>query len=121
MANPFFNTNDYSNEQFLIDDLVRESIDIYGIDVDYLPATYENVDELYVEDDLRTYSEHTTMSMYIRDIEGFQGEGDFLGRFGVEIRDTMTFLKQIIQFRGCRSRTPSISTRLPRSSPTEIS
>jgi hypothetical protein len=90
VANLFFNNFDSSGEQFLIDDLVRESIDIYGIDVDYLPAFFETVDELYLEDDLKKFNEHATVSMYIRDIEGFQGEGDFLGRFGVEIRDTMT-------------------------------
>lgn len=92
MSNIFFNTNEYSNEQFLIDDLVREAIDIYGIDCEYLPATYETVDELYVEDDLRKFEEHATVCMYIRDIEGFQGEGDFLGKFGVEIRDSMTLV-----------------------------
>jgi hypothetical protein len=28
--------------------------------------------------------------MYIKNIEGFEGEGDFLGRFGLEIRDQVT-------------------------------
>ena len=29
--------------------------------------------------------------MYIKNVEGFEGEGDFLSRFGLEIRDQITF------------------------------
>ena len=31
------------------------------------------------------------MEMYIKNVEGFEGEGDFLSRFNLEIRDQITF------------------------------
>jgi hypothetical protein len=29
--------------------------------------------------------------MYVKNVDGFEGEGDFLGKFGLEIRDRITF------------------------------
>ena len=29
--------------------------------------------------------------MYIKNVEGFEGEGDFLSRFGLQVRDSITF------------------------------
>jgi len=86
----FFNNFLSSQEQDLIEDLIIESINIYGIDAYYLPKTYGDYDFLYGEDDLGTFKEFYTVPMYINTVEGFGGEGDFLSKFGVEQRDTMT-------------------------------
>ena len=86
----FFNNFQSSQEQDLIEDLIIESINIYGIDAYYLPKTYGVYDFLYGEDDLGTFKEFYTVPMYINTVEGFGGEGDFLSKFGVEQRDTMT-------------------------------
>ena len=88
--NVFFNNFANSQEQKLIEDLTIESIGIYGIEAYYLPKTYYDYDNLYGESDLGTYSDHYTVPMYINNVEGFGGEGDFLSKFGVEQRDTMT-------------------------------
>jgi hypothetical protein len=88
--NVFFNNFAQSQEQKLIEDLVIESIGIYGVEALYLPKTYGDYDYLYGEDDLGTISDHYTVPMYINTVEGFGGEGDFLSKFGVEQRDTMT-------------------------------
>ena len=86
----FFNNFQSSQEQDLIEDLIIESINIYGIDAYYLPKTYGDYDFLYGEDDLGTFKEFYTVPMYINTVEGFGGDGDFLSKFGVEQRDTMT-------------------------------
>lgn len=86
----FFNNFQSSQEQDLIEDLIIESINIYGIDAYYLPKTYGDYDFLYGEDDLGTFKEFYTVPMYINTVEGFGGEGDFLSKFGVEQRDAMT-------------------------------
>ena len=86
----FFNNFESSQEQDLIEDLIIESISIYGIEAYYLPKTYGDYDYLYGEDDLGTFKEFYTVPMYINTVEGFGGEGDFLSKFGVEQRDTMT-------------------------------
>lgn len=88
--NVFFNNFANSQEQKLIEDLTIESIGIYGVEAYYLNKTYGDYDYLYGEDDLGTFADYYTVPMYINNVEGFGGEGDFLSKFGVEQRDTMT-------------------------------
>jgi len=77
-------------EQYLIEDLVIESIKIHGHDIYYLTRTAGAVDDILNEDDLSEYKRADFLEMYIKNIDGFEGEGDFLSRFGLEIRDEMT-------------------------------
>ena len=74
-------------EQTLIDDLVVESIKIYGIDTMYLPRTIGAKDDILNEDDLPTYNDAYEVEMYVKKVDGFEGEGDFLSKFGLQIRD----------------------------------
>ena len=78
-------------EQNLIEDLIIESIRIYGHDVWYISRTLGAKDELLNEDDLSIFKHAYSMEMYIKNVEGFEGEGDFLSRFGLQIRDSITF------------------------------
>jgi len=86
----YFNHTTNTAEQRLIEDLVTESIKIYGIEVGYLGKTIVAKDELYTEDEEAKFEEVTDVVMYIKSADGFQGEGDFLSKFGLEIRDQMT-------------------------------
>lgn len=90
-TNVFFNNYSYSNEQTLIDDLVIESIRMYGIDTFYLARSLQAVDNILNEDDLSIFDTAYEMEMYVKSVDGFQGEGDFLSRFGLQIRDQVTF------------------------------
>ena len=91
MARNFYFSNfENSMEQDLIEDLVIESIRIYGIDTWYMPRTFVAKDELLNEDDLSTFNDAYMIEMYIRNVDGFEGEGDFLSKFGLQIRDSMT-------------------------------
>lgn len=87
----FFNNFFSSQEQQLIENLIIESISIYGMDVYYLPRTLTNKDEIYGEDNLSKYKSAYLVDMYIKDVMGFRGEGDFLSKFNLQIRDQMTF------------------------------
>ena len=91
-TNVYFNNFNFSREQDLIEDLILETIKIYGHDVKYIPRTLVREDELYGEDVLSTFDESVELEMYIKDVEGFGGEGDFLSRFNLEIRDQITFV-----------------------------
>jgi hypothetical protein len=77
-------------EQSLIEDLVIESIRIYGIDVWYLPRTIVAKDDLLNEDDLSAFNQAYLVEMYVKSVDGFEGEGDFLSKFGLQIRDSVT-------------------------------
>lgn len=68
-----------------------ESIKIYGNDTYYLPYTDDTLDTIYGEDKTRYYNGSVMVEMYIKSVDGFGGDGSFLGKFGVEIRDTITF------------------------------
>ena len=89
-ANFYFNKFQHAGEQNLIADLVTESISIYGMDVGYLAKTIVEYDELLTEVDLAQFNQVSDVVMYIKSADGFQGEGDFLSKFGLEIRDQMT-------------------------------
>jgi hypothetical protein len=90
-TNKYFNNWTYGREQDTQDDLVVESIKIYGQDVKYMPRTLVKNDALFGEDTLSTFDAAVELEMYIKNTTGFEGEGDFLSKFNLEIRDSVTF------------------------------
>lgn len=90
-TNVFFRNYDNFNEQQLIDDLVIESIRMYGVDVIYIKRSLGAVDSVFNEDDLPLYDETFEFEAYVKNVDGFEGEGDFLSKFGLQIRDQVTF------------------------------
>lgn len=89
-TNVFFNNYKSRSEQGLLEDLIIESIRQYGMDVYYLPRAPIKHDALYGEDTIKAYRDNLPVEMYIKNIQGFGGQGDFMSKFGLEIRDTMT-------------------------------
>jgi len=90
-TNVFFNNFDSYAEKNLIEDLIIESIKMYGHDVYYSPRQLVAIDSTFNEDRISRYVNTYLVEMYIKNIEGFEGEGDFLSKFGVQIRDEITF------------------------------
>ncbi|MEK9696713.1 MAG: hypothetical protein VW270_13210 [Candidatus Poseidoniales archaeon] len=88
-TNLYFNNYAFTQEQNLIENLIIESIKIYGIEVFYLPRTLVKEDQLFGEDVLSKFESAYQVEMYIKSVDGFQGDGDFLSKFGLEIRDEM--------------------------------
>lgn len=94
----YFRNYDNFNEQNLIDDLVIESIKIFGVDVSYISGSFNNQDSILNEDDTPIYDEMFEFEVYVKNVDGFEGEGDFLSKFGLEIRDQVTFTVAIRTF-----------------------
>lgn len=90
-TNVFFRNYDFFNEQQLIDDLVIESIQIHGVDTYYVTKDPSPIDDLQNEAPLATFDAAYHVDMYVKSVDGFQGQGDFLSKFGLEIRDQVTF------------------------------
>lgn len=88
-TNLYFNNFAFTQEQRLVEDLIIESIKIYGIEVKYMPRTLVAEDNLFGEDVLSAFNDAYNIEMYIKSVDGFQGDGDFLSKFGLEIRDEM--------------------------------
>ena len=78
-------------EQNLLDDLIVESIRIYGLDMWYVPRTVNNLDKLYTSDDQSSYESAHMVEVYIKSVDGFAGDGNFLSKFGLQIRDQVVF------------------------------
>ena len=99
-------TNHYFNhhgtdtpEQRLIEDLTIESIKTFGIDVYYLPRTLNDEDKLMGQDNTASYNTAHTIEMYIKTVEGFEGQGDFISGYGLQINDQITFTVAKRRFR----------------------
>lgn len=90
-TNFFFNNWQASQEQLLLENLTIEAIRVYGHDVYYLPRKLNNYDEVYGADDSSSYEVAYPIEMYIKSIDGFSGDGEFLSKFGVEIRNQVVF------------------------------
>lgn len=56
-----------------------------------MPRKYGNIDKLYTADDQTYYDEAILVELYIKSVDGFSGDGNFMSKFGLEIRDQVTF------------------------------
>ena len=81
-----------SSEQLLMEDIIIECLKIYGLDTYYIPRKSVNEDDILGEDVLNKYSSAYPLEMYMQNVTGFEGDGDLLTKFGVEFRDTATFI-----------------------------
>ena len=93
------------SEQQLFEDLVIESLQMFGQDVYYLPREIVNKDKIFLDDVTYRFSDAYKVEMYIENTEGFEGEGDLFTKFGVELRDQATFIvsrKRWVQLVGKR-------------------
>lgn len=97
-TNFYFNNFNNSQEQILIEDLVMESIKIYGHDMYYCPRTLIAKDDVYGEDALSEYNVSYSVDMYIRSYDSYEGDGTFLSKFNLEIRDQMTLTVSVRNF-----------------------
>jgi hypothetical protein len=95
-------------EQSLVEDLIIESIKIYGVDGYYLPRTHVNLDKIYGEDASVLFDDALEMELYVKSFDGFMGQEDFLAKFGLQVDESVTFV--ISQKRFTQSLKTSIIT-----------
>ena len=87
-------------EQLLVENLVIEALQIYGMDAYYLPrTTRDEVDYLFGEDTLKEYRNAYPLEMYLENFTGMEGESDFISKFGLEIKSEITLLVSRLRFR----------------------
>ncbi len=82
-----FPAEQITSEQLLVEDLVIEAMQIHGMDVYYLPRTVKSgneIDYLYGEDTVKEYLTAYPIEMYMENVTGFDGEGDFASKFGLD-------------------------------------
>ena len=80
------------SEQNLYEDLIIESLKIFGQDVYYIPRTLVSRDNILGEDAASKFDDAYLIEAYIENTDGFEGAGDLYQKFGLEIRDEATFI-----------------------------
>ena len=91
MATSVYFSGAVKSEQDLYEDLVTESIKIFGQDVVYLPREQVSEDDL-LNEVVNQYTQAFPVEMYLENVDGFEGDGNLLGKFGLEVRDQGTFV-----------------------------
>ncbi|PCJ96771.1 MAG: hypothetical protein COA52_00770 [Hyphomicrobiales bacterium] len=89
-VNPYFNHFSANNEQTLIEDLIVESIKIYAHDMQYIPRTGINKDEVLNEYEYSEFNSAIDCEFYIKSASSFEGQGLFMEKFGLQIKDQIT-------------------------------
>lgn len=95
--------NNYSGhkigEQRLYEDVIAESIRIMGADIYYLPReSWGETDMIFGENVHSKFDKAYQMEMYLANVEGYEGDNEFLSKFGLEIRDNSNFIVSRLTF-----------------------
>jgi len=100
--------NGTTSEQNLLADLITESIDIYGQDVYYIPRSLVKEDTLFTEDTMSSFNGSYLIRAYCNTVDGWEGQGDLLSKFGIRIEDKTTFIVSRRRFASSVDGTPQI-------------
>lgn len=88
-TNVYF-TQGTKNEQYLVEDLIIESLKIYGQEMFYIPRTLVAKDEILGEDRLSQFKHLYPIEMYFSNVDSFQGNGAFIQKFGMVMEQSAT-------------------------------
>jgi hypothetical protein len=82
MLNPFFHNNS-KIEQGMLQDMINESIQIYGIDIYYLPRFYLTKKKIIREVIESEFKNAYPIEAYVETYEGYEGAGTLSTKFGI--------------------------------------
>lgn len=88
-TNPYF-TQGTTGEQDLIEDIIIESLKIYGKDFLYIPRTQVSTDRIFGEDRLSKFEHAYPIEMYFDNITSFAGQGAIIQKFGLLMDQSAT-------------------------------
>lgn len=85
----YFNNQNATREQFLVEDLIIESIRNHGIDIYYIPRTSQSIlDQLFGDDPVKYFDRAYKIDMYLETFNDFEGQQEFFSKFGLNIDKT---------------------------------
>lgn len=95
-----------------MEDVIVESIKIMGHNCYYIPREmFNETDYIYGENAQAMFSRAYLIETYLANVQGFEGDGDFFSKFGLDIRDTTNL---IISRRSFEKYVPSTIANRPR-------
>jgi hypothetical protein len=90
-TNVYF-TQGIRSEQLLMEDLIIESLRMYGKELYYIPRTLVSKDEILGEDRLSEFKTAFPIEMYFENIDSYGGQGAFIQKFGLMIEQSATLV-----------------------------
>ena len=87
--NPFF-LQGSPGEQRLVQSLINEQLQIYGVEVTYIPRKFVNKQSIIEEVQSSKFDDNFSIEAYVNTYEGYSGAGDIMTKFGVSLRDEIT-------------------------------
>jgi hypothetical protein len=90
MGRNVYFTHGTKNEQYLLEDLIIESISIFGQEMYYIPRTLVARDDILGEDRLSRFKDAYAIDMYLESVDGFEGQGAFIQKFGLMMEQSAT-------------------------------
>ena len=108
-TNVYFDTGTTS-EQNLYEDLIIEQLKIYGQDVYYLPRKLANKDTIFGEDPASSFDDSYIIEMYVDNSDGYMGEQEIIKKFGLELRDDITFIVSKLRWETLISNNTDLQT-----------
>ena len=110
-TNVYFDTGTTS-EQRLYEDIIIEQLKIYGQDVYYLPRKLANKDSIFGEDPASSFDDSYIIEMYVDNSDGYMGEQEIIKKFGLELRDDITFIVSKLRWETLISNNADLQTSL---------
>jgi hypothetical protein len=92
MPRSVYHTHGTKNEQLFHEDLVVESLHQYGQNFYYIPRTLVAKDEILGEDRLSKFKNAYSVEMYLENVDGFDGQGAFIQKFGLMMEQSATLV-----------------------------
>lgn len=90
-VNVYF-THGTRNEQNLVEDLIIESLRIYGQEFFYIPRKLVSKDDILGEDRLSEFKASFPVEMYFENVDSLGGQGAFIQKFGLMMEQSATLV-----------------------------
>ena len=87
--NPFF-LQGSPNEQFLVQDLINEQIQIFGVEVYYLPRKIFKTDDIIREIQSSKFDDVFMIEAYINNYDGYAPDSDIMTKFGLRLKNEIS-------------------------------
>lgn len=92
MARSVYHSHGTANEQLFHEDLVVEALHHYGQEFFYIPRALVAKDEILGEDRLSEFKSAYGIEMYLENVDGFDGQGAFIQKFGLMMEQSATLV-----------------------------
>jgi cupin superfamily acireductone dioxygenase involved in methionine salvage len=88
--NPYFKVS--SRDSSLLQQLVKEQIQVFGFDVHYIFRKFQNLDALFGEDTISKFQKSFQVEMFVSNYEFYESLGRVIDKFGINLQDSVNLM-----------------------------